>query len=38
MMERHDIIVRHLLIFFVEGIDEVDIFRDRGDDDDIRSG
>lgn len=38
MMERHDVVVRHFLVFFVEGLDEVDVFRDRGDDDDIRSG
>lgn len=37
MMERHDIIVGHFFILFVEGLDEVDVFRDRGDDDDIRS-
>lgn len=38
MMERYDIIVRHFLIFLIEGLDEVDIFRDRGDDDDVCSG
>ena len=38
MMERDDIIIRHFLILFVECLDEVDVFRDRGDDDDVRSG
>lgn len=37
MMERDDIIVRHFFIFFVECLYEVDVFRDRGDDDDISS-
>lgn len=37
MMERDDIIICHFFIFFVEGLDEVNIFGDRGDDDDIRS-
>lgn len=38
MMERYDVVVRHLLILFIEGLDEVDVFRDRGDDDDVGSG
>ena len=36
-MERHDIIVGHFFVLFVEGLDEVDVFRDRRNDDDIRS-
>ena len=38
MMEGDDIIIRHFLIFLVESLDEVHVFRDRGDDDDVRSG
>jgi len=38
MMEGDDIIVRQFFIFFVEYFDEVDVFRDRRDDDDISSG
>ena len=38
MMERDHIVVRQFFIFVVEGLDEVDVFRDRGDDDDVRSG
>lgn len=37
-MEGDDIVVRHLLILFIEGLDEVGVFRDRGDYDDIGSG
>jgi len=37
-MEGDDIIIRHFLIFLVESLDEVHVFRDRGDDDDVRSG
>ena len=37
MMKWDDIIVRHFFIFFVECLDKVYVFRDRRDDDDIRS-
>ena len=37
MMERNDEIVRQFFIFFVEYLDEVYVFRDRGNDDDISS-
>ena len=37
MMERHDEIVRQFFIFFVEYFDEVYVFRDRRNDDDVGS-
>ncbi len=36
-MKRYDIVVCHFFIFFVEGFDEVDVFRDRGNNYDISS-
>lgn len=38
MMEGHDIIIGRLLIFLVESLDEMYIFRDRRNNDHVRSG
>ena len=38
MMERYDIIIGGFLIFLVESLDEMHVFRDRRNDDHVRSG
>lgn len=37
-MEWYDVVVRHFFVLFIESFDEVNVFRDRGDDNDVRSG